>query len=113
MEGGRTNEALALVTAQVRRRPDSVEAWLALGHVTEASEAYSQAAHAYARVRALRGSGEASAGATLGDFEGPVDGGEEGEVPHHAVPHVHVRGAAEALLEGALVFFAGDSAAIS
>ena len=77
MEGGRTNEALALVKAQVRRKPDSVDAWLTLGQITEVSEDYRQAAAAYARVRALRGRGEASAGATLGEIRNRFKAGQD------------------------------------
>jgi tetratricopeptide (TPR) repeat protein len=67
LEGGRTNEALALVRAQVRRQPESTEVWITLAQLAETSGDFARAAGAYARVRALRGNAEAAAGATLGE----------------------------------------------
>jgi tetratricopeptide (TPR) repeat protein len=77
LEGGRTNEALALVRAQVNRQPESAEAWITLGQLAETSGDFARAAGAYARVRALRGDAESAAGATLGEIRNRFKAGQD------------------------------------
>jgi tetratricopeptide (TPR) repeat protein len=77
LEGGRTNEALALVRAQVRRQPESVEGWITLGQLAETSGDFARAANAYSRVRDLRGNAEAAAGATLGEIRNRFKAGQD------------------------------------